>query len=55
MTRVIRNPADASKDYQLPVVRARELYDEGKLFWDQTNGCYTSFRWSDEVQGDLIK
>lgn len=40
LTNVMRASWDASYDYEIPLKRAKELYDEGKLDWDITNGCY---------------
>jgi hypothetical protein len=40
MVRVIRDCRNADKDYHLPKDSAKKLYDEGKLHWDMTNGCY---------------
>jgi hypothetical protein len=40
MTRVSRCSWDGSKDYQIPLTRAKELYEQGKLEWDLTNHMY---------------
>ena len=55
MARVIRLPSDATQDYELPLVRAKQLYDEGKLWWDLTNGCYTTYKdWRNMRPGEKI-
>jgi hypothetical protein len=38
--RVIRDPRDATRDYWLDPLHARELYNAGKLHWSLTNECY---------------
>jgi hypothetical protein len=40
MVTIIRDPQDMRKDYVIPLTRAYELYKEGKLLFDQTNGRY---------------
>lgn len=37
---IIRDPADATRDYYLPYRVAKTLYESGKLAWDLTNGTY---------------
>lgn len=39
-TTVSRDSRDARADYELPLARAKELYDAGKLSWDATNGMF---------------
>jgi hypothetical protein len=38
--RVIVDPRDASKDYQLPLPIAEGSFKLGLLLWDETNDCY---------------
>ena len=40
MTSVIRDSRDAKGDYELSLACAKQLYDEGKLSWDLTNGQF---------------
>lgn len=42
--RVIVNPRDGSKDYQLDAETARKLFHTGELDWDLTNGTYCKAR-----------
>jgi hypothetical protein len=38
--RVIVNPRDGSKGYQLDAETARKLFHKGELDWDLANGTY---------------
>ena len=40
-SRIIVDCRDGTRDYFLPTARARELYNQGLLGWDLTNGTYT--------------
>lgn len=40
MTRIIRDCRDSRKDYEMPADLANEMYDDGKLVFDEMNGCY---------------
>lgn len=39
--RVIHDTRDGSKDKFIPLEKAKELYESGKLKYDLTNRCYT--------------
>jgi hypothetical protein len=39
-TKIIRDCRDGRADYTLPLSHARELYDQGRLHMDLTNGAY---------------
>jgi hypothetical protein len=41
MVRIIRDCRNANLDYELPLNRARALYNERKLVWDSTNKAYS--------------
>ena len=49
MVKVIRDVRDGRLDYYIPLKRAKELYNDHKLFWDVTNHSYLS------SNGDMIK
>lgn len=40
--KVITDPRDASRDRWMAKDEAQKLFDQGKLAFDATNGCYTT-------------
>ena len=42
--KIIVNPRDGSKDYELDAETARKLFHKGELDWDLTNGTYRAAR-----------
>lgn len=56
MTKIIRAPWDGRLDYEIPLSRAKQLYEEGKISWDSTNGAYTTYSdWQYMRTGDKIE
>jgi hypothetical protein len=51
LSKIIRDPRDATRDYLIPADKAKALYDAGLLHYDGTNGYYCTPRPSDKRIG----